>query len=232
MTVRSLSLGCEVSTVSRMTPLLVALWLAAAPEEPTAPEANAQPEAAAPAQVPTAAAPTAEAPVPVKPLRFVVSLGFQHWYGATFGAPIGITTPGLTLGLVLVRFLELQLQYSLAVVPQAMPDGSLSRVGFFTLGAVLRKEVGFDGQRLVLGCGPQGGIVHTSKGVRAAMGAVMVARYLVNTRESFALGPFVDLRAMLYQLPESNLPIYRIEGGQLLAGHSDAQVQVGVAAAF
>ncbi len=68
--------------------------------------------------------------------------------------------------------------------------------------------------------------------MREALGAAIVARYLVNTRETFALGPFIDVRAMLYELPESTTPIYRIEKGELIAGLSDAQVQVGVVVSF
>ena len=173
-----------------------------------------------------------EAPKPVLPLRFTISVGFQHWYGGTFGAPIGLYTPGLTLGVAPTRWLELQLQYSISVVALAMPDGSKSRVGFATLAVLMKKEFGFDGQRVTFACGPQGGIVHTRRGVREAMGAAIVSRYLINTRDTFALGPFIDMRAMLYELPESTTPIYRIEKGELIAGLSDAQGQIGVVVSF
>lgn len=204
----------------------------AAEAAPVAPVA-AEPGPAAPV-TPVAVEPVADEPAPVrvvKPSRFIVSLGFSHWYGKTFGAPIGFYTPALTLGFVPMKWLELQLQYSVVVTPQTMPDGSKSIVGFTTLAVLLRKELGFDGQRLAVACGPAAGIVHTGKGVREAIGAAIIARYLIDMRW-LSLGPFLDLRAALYRLPETNKPLFAVENGVLVSGHSDAQIQIGVAAAF
>jgi hypothetical protein len=169
---------------------------------------------------------------PPSPHLVTVQLGFSHWYGGTFGAPIGTFTPALIVGLIPIDFIEIQLSYTVSVVSLELPDASDSHVGFLQATLLLRREIEVDGERLSLACGFAGGIVHTHNGVREAFGGAIVARYLIGLSSGVSLGPFIDVRAVLYELPESSLPIFEIRDGQLVSGHSDAQVQIGVALAI
>ncbi|MGF1464904.1 MAG: hypothetical protein ACFCGT_02120 [Sandaracinaceae bacterium] len=166
------------------------------------------------------------------PYLVTVSVGFAHWYGGTYGAPVGTYTPALTVGLVPLEWLETQLSYSASVVTLPQPDGGDSHVGFLTLALLIRRELHVAGERLMFGGGLVGGIVHNHRGVRPAFGGAIAARYLIGLSRSVSLGPFLDVRALLYELPGSDLPIYDVEDGRLVAGHSDAQIQIGVAMAF
>ncbi len=164
--------------------------------------------------------------------HFTLSLGFSHWYGETFGAPIGISTPGLTFGWIPLSWLELQLAYSISLRELDLPTGEQGRVGFGTLAVLLRSALQVGGERLVLAGGVIGGVVHTRNGMGGAVGGALVARYVLQVNAGLAVGPFLDVRALLYTMQESDLPLYRFEDGFATAGHSDAQIQIGVAFAF
>lgn len=164
--------------------------------------------------------------------RVTIGLGFSHWYGGTFGAPTGMYTPGITVGFVLFPWLELQAAHTMSVIELTLPDQTQSLVGFETLGVIMRRELRIGTERLTFGAGFAGGVVHSRGGVRGAVGAVLVARWLIAITRQFSLGPFVDARALLYELAESPKPIYAVEEGKLQAGHSDVHVQIGVMLAF
>lgn len=194
----------------------------------TAEASTPEPPDAAPDATPADAVPASPEQAVFGPYLATISIGFSHWFGGTFGAPPGMTTPGLTLGLVPTEWLELQLAYSIAAVPLSMPDASESHVGFATLAVLIRRELTFARERLMFGCGILGGIVHTQNGVRPAFGTAFVARYLVLVADGFSIGPFLDGRLVFYELPESPLPIF--DYGQ--SGHQDFQIQLGAAMAF
>lgn len=171
---------------------------------------------------------------PRSPHQLTVNLGFGHWYGGTFGAPIGISTPALTVGVRPgVRFLELRAYYSVSLLDLELPtNGENSHVGFanFDLAATHELRVGI--QRMVMGAGVTGGFMHTSQGVGPSLGATLYARYMLDVSSLISIGPYMDARALLYELPGSDVPIYDIVDGRLVAGHSDAHMQIGVAASF
>jgi hypothetical protein len=156
--------------------------------------------------------------------HFTIAIGFSHWFGETFGSPAGFTTPALTLGWIPLEWLELQANYTISAVGVTVPGGSTSHVGFATLAFMLRRALEVEGERLVFAAGIAGGIVHTVNGVRPALGVAITARYMLRIKERFSLGPVIDARAMIYQLPESDR--------SFLNGHSDLLFQIGVAAAF
>ncbi len=205
----------------------------------TAPGPEPAPAEASPAE-PSPAEPSPAEPSPEPAPRgtgpertwMQVSLGFSHWYGGTFGAPVGTYTPGLIVGVIPHEVIELQLAYTVSVVTLPLPDASESHVGFLTLALMLRSELRVAGERLVLAGGVVGGMVHTHNGVRGVLGGAVAGRYLIGVDDVLAIGPFLDVRALLYELPSSPLPIYELRDGELIAGHSDAHVQIGVAAAF
>ncbi len=172
------------------------------------------------------------APPPAR-LGVMVGIGFSHWYGGTFGAPVGFSTPGLNVALrPKLRWLELTAAYTLSYRDLPLPNGERGIVGFASFGASLLKELRFDGQRLALAGGPQGGFVHTPRGVGGALGARVKAHYLIEAGPTFAFGPAFEARATLYSLPGSGTPLYRLDGSGLTAGHSDVQVDLSVAFAW
>jgi hypothetical protein len=167
-------------------------------------------------------------------VQFNIQLGFGHWYGATFGSPIGVTTPALTLGVRPgLKWLELRGYYSIAVRPlENLSTGLPTTVGFAAWDVALTHEIARDGQRMVMGCGPSAGFIHVDQGVGFSFGADIFARYMIRLGNVLAIGPFVDARAMLYELPGSSAPILLFEDYNLRYGHSDAQIQIGVAASL
>lgn len=173
---------------------------------------------------------------PVHAYDVTISLGFSHWYGDTFGAPIGLSTPGLTVGWVATSWLELQLGYSISVMELPLPndEGSedRSRIGYLTLAVLLRRELDVAGERLMFGAGPLVGVVHTKDGLGLAAGAGMVSRYLIAVSEQLSVGPFLDARAVIYALPGSSRPFYEVNDDNVVVGHSDAHIQIGVAFAL
>jgi hypothetical protein len=171
---------------------------------------------------------------PRSPHQLFVNLGFSHWYGQTFGAPIGVSTPALIVGVRPgVRFLEVRLHYTLSLRRLELPtNGERSRIGFGNLDLQLSHELRLGGQRMVMGFGPSAGFVHTSQGVGFSVGAVLSARYLIDIADVVATGPFLDVRAQLYHLPGSDVPFFEFVDGGLNAGHSDLQLQLGVALSF
>ncbi len=186
--------------------------------------------------LPSAAAPaTTAAPAPRgrSTRQITVSAGFAHWYGGTFDAPVGMYTPGITVGVRPgLAWLEARLHYTVSLVELPLPAGGASRVGFALIEGLLTHELRTGIQRLMIGGGPLGGLVHTAGGVGAALGGVLTARLLIAISRVAWLGPFFELRALLYTLPGSALPIYEFRDGQLRAGHSDAQIDLGVAMSF
>jgi hypothetical protein len=156
--------------------------------------------------------------------RFTVGIGFSHWFGETFGSPAGVTTPAVTLGWIPLEWLELQVNYAISVVELTVPDGNASHVGFATLALMLRRALQVESERLEFAGGLAAGIVHTANGVRPALGVAIAARYMIRIKERLSLGPFIDARAMIYDLPESERGIRN--------GHSNLLFQIGAAAAF
>ncbi len=189
-------------------------------------------EAAGPGKVD---GPTARAS-PTHAYRATISVGFSHWYGDTVGAPIGLSTPGLTVGWVATSWFELQLGYSISIteLPLAADDSSAtrSRIGYLTLATLLRRELTVVGERLMFGAGPLGGVVHTKDGLGLALGAAIVSRYLIAVSDDLSVGPFIDVRALVYSLPGSSRPFYEVNDDKVVTGHSDAHVQIGVAFAL
>ena len=107
-----------------------------------------------------------------------------------------------------------------------------SQIGFVELSLVLRKELRVGGDLVMLGCGPLVGVVYDVLGAGVAFGAEIVGRYLIQLGTALAVGPFVDVRAVLYDLPGDPRPFYELIEGRVVQGHLDAQVQLGAAIAF
>lgn len=188
---------------SGMTPTLACLLLLAAEVE--------------------APAPAAAPPPPARAVQVTVSLSASHWIGSTFGSPIGMTTPALSVAVRPgLKWLELGLRYSLAVVPVTVPGGGLSRVGFISLDALLTRELRVAEQRFALAVGPSGTVIHSSLGAGFGVSLVLAARYLIDVNERFSLGPFFAMRPTFYNLP----------GDAKLLGRTDAQGDIGVVATF
>jgi len=164
--------------------------------------------------------------------RYTVGLGFSHWYGETFGAPPGIYTPGITLGWFPLPMLELQLGYAISAISLELPDDEESHVGFATLALMLRVALQVNGSSLSFAGGIVGGMVHTGGGVGGVVGGAITTRYMVRTGAGLHVGPFIDARALLYTLAETDQPLYEFDGGRLRPGHSDAHIQIGVALGF
>jgi hypothetical protein len=165
---------------------------------------------------------------PSAPRHWVsISLGFNHWFGDTFGSPPGVNTPALSVGAIVLEWLELGLSYSVAVASLPLPDGTEGHVGFLTLSALLRHELRGDGRAITVGAGLVGGFDHSPAGVRPALGVVILARLLFDVGD-FALGPYFDFRPIFYELAESPAPLFALDGGSLQPGHSDAHAQLGV----
>jgi hypothetical protein len=203
------------------------------PKNEPAPAASKPPPKSEPPQPHPAESEDPVSRYPRSTRQLLVNLGFSHWYGGTFGAPIGASTPALVVGVRPgVQFLELRLHYTVALREQPLPTGDMSTVGFANFDALLSHELRVGSARMVLGCGPSIGFVHTKDGAGISVGADLSARYLLDVTEVIALGPFFDARAQLYELPRSPLPLYEIRDGQLEPGHSDMQLQVGVAVSF
>lgn len=182
----------------------------------------------------TDAAPHSSSHVPATPLDYhlVISLGFSHWFGPTFGAPAGIYTPALTVAWAPVSWLEIGVQYAGSLIELHVTPDVTSQIGFATISLVISKEITIAGERLTLGAGPMVGMVYDIAGVGAVVGASIVARYLIQLRDALLLGPFIDARATLYELPGNAAPLFALTGGELQVGHADAQIQIGVAVAF
>lgn len=162
-----------------------------------------------------------------------LGVGFSHWYGDTFGAPVGFTTPGLNFSIQPgLSWLEVTAAYSLSVAGLPLPDGSKGVVGFGLVGASLVRELRMNNQRLGIAGGPVVGLVHTPGGAGIAMGARLAARYLIKVSQLISIGPSFEGRGVLYLLPGSNRPLYAITNGSLVAGHSDVQVDLSVLVAF
>ena len=168
--------------------------------------------------------------------RATVSIGFSHWYGQTFGAPPGVYTPGVTVGWIPLRLIEVQVAYSFSAVKLDLPTDEYvqeeSRVGFLTAALLLRRSLRVAGEHMTFACGIVGGLVHTKDGAGPAVGGAIVARYLIDLPGGYAVGPFADVRAILYALPGTSKPLYKVEDGRLVTGHSDAHIQIGVAVGF
>lgn len=163
-----------------------------------------------------------------------VNLGFSHWFGETFGAPPGMTTPALVVG---VRpgtsLLELRAHYTLSLTKHELPaNGERSVVGFGNLDVMFNRELRVYGERMILQFGPAAGFVHTSQGLGFAYGAVFAGRYMIDVGKGFALGPFFDVRWQVYELAHSGDAARRGDDEKLDAGHSDAQSHLGVALSF
>jgi hypothetical protein len=196
-------------------------------------EGGAKPNPAPPSSAPT---PLAEPEVVRPPLKapsrhqLVFSAGFSHWYGDTLGAPVGTYTPGLAVGVRPgIPWIEVGLHYTLSAVELSLPNGSQSHIGFASAEFKVTREMRYETQRLVVGCGPHIGFVHTREGIGFEGGAGLLARYLVDVGDILSVGPFFEARALLYKLPGSSKPIYEWRDGKLVAGHSDAQIHLGVA---
>lgn len=213
----------------------------AAPEP--APEPAPTPDTAAVAtdEPPADAAPSStastpeEEPAPRPPLVYhlVIDIGFSHWLGNTFDAPAGIYTPALTVHGVPVDWLEIVLAYTGSLLEFTIPTVMrTSQIGFVELSLVLRKELRVGGDLLMVGCGPMVGLVYDVLGAGIAFGAEIVARYLVQLGNALAIGPFIDVRATLYDLPGDPRPFYEVVDGKVIQGHLDAQIQIGAAIAF
>lgn len=165
--------------------------------------------------------------------HLVIDVGFSHWLGSTFDAPAGIYTPALTIHVVPLEWLEVALQYTGSVIEFTIPTATrTSQIGFVELSLVLRKELQVGGDLLLLGCGPMVGLVYDVLGVGIAFGAEIVGRYLVQLGNALAVGPFIDVRAVLYDLPGDPRPFYEVVDGKVLQGHLDAHIQLGAAVAF
>lgn len=191
-----------------------------APSEPTATET-------APSEEP------ASAPRPPLVYHLVIDIGFSHWLGNTFEAPAGIYTPALTIHGVPVDWLEIVLAYTGSVLEFTIPTAMrTSQIGFVELSLVLRKELRVGGDMLMLGCGPMVGLVYDVLGAGITFGAEIVGRYLVQLGNALAIGPFIDVRAALYDLPGDPRPFYQVVDGKVIQGHLDAQIQLGAAIAF
>jgi hypothetical protein len=163
--------------------------------------------------------------------QLTVQVGFGHWFGKNFGAPIGATTPALTVGWRPgLRWLELRAYYSVTTDPLVLPTtGERSVVGFAQFDVTLSHELRVGRQRMVMGCGPSGGFVHTKEGFGISLGSDIFARYLIDVSGLLAVGPFVDVRAMYYHLPGSDVPLIDVVDGDLKMGHNDTHIQIGVA---
>ncbi len=208
----------------------------AAPPEASEPAAS-EPAASEPelsATAPSDRAASGEAPAAQAPIDYhaVISLGFSHWFGSTFGTPAGIYTPALTVAWVPLPFLEFGVQYAASVIQLGVTPDVTSHIGFATFTILPRKELTIAGERLVFGGGPMVGVVHDVAGAGLVLGASIVARYLVQLSGAVLIGPFIDARSVLYELPGTPAPILDFTDGELRVGHADAHIQIGVAAAF
>lgn len=199
-------------------------------------ETDAHPaEASGDAEAGTSADAETAAPAPRPPMIYhlVFDIGFSHWLGHTFDAPAGIYTPALTIHAVPVDWLEIVLMYSGSLLEFTIPTAMrTSQIGFVELSLVLRKELRVGGDMLMLGCGPMVGLVYDVLGAGIAFGAEIVGRFLVQLGNALAIGPFIDVRATLYDLPGDPRPFYEVVDGKVIQGHLDAQIQIGAAIAF
>ncbi len=210
---------------------LLALVLAA-PFGPIESRARAETPSTASAPSPTDETAAAVAREPSDHELFF-NVGFSHWYGGTFGAPAGYTTPALVVGVRPgLSLLELRAHYTVSVYDLPLPGGEEGIVGFGNLDVLFSHEIRRGEERMLMGFGPSGGFVHTRDGFGLAFGAVLAARMMIDLSDSAALGPFFDARAQWYKLPNSDKPVYDEVDGRVQAGHSDAQLQVGVAVSF
>jgi hypothetical protein len=166
--------------------------------------------------------------------QLTIQLGFGHWFGKNFGAPIGATTPALTIGVrPRLHWLELRAYYSVTTDPLVLPTtGETSVVGFAHFDVALSHELRVGRQRMVMGCGPSAGFVHTRQGIGISLGSDIFARYLIDVSGLLAVGPFVDVRAMYYELPGSPVPLIDVGDGRVKLGHNDTHIQIGVAGSF
>lgn len=204
-----------------MSFVTVAIMFAALSSEP-----SPSPATPAPSEATTAAT------APERPHTLYVGLGFSHWYGNTFGAPAGFTTPGLNLAVKPgLTWLEVTATYALAVKGLPLPDGTTGLVGFALAGLSVTRELKLDRQRMGLACGLVGGLVHVPLRVGAAMGARLKAHYLIEVAPWLAIGPAFELRAVVYGLPGSSAPFVSLENG-FTVGHSDAHIDLSVMFAF
>lgn len=226
--------------VLALVPFVVPIVAAAQPE--TAPDAtdpavspiSGDEPTGAPAP-PSASDASGSGTPPRPPLvyRLVIDIGFSHWLGNTFDTPAGIYTPALTIHGVPVDWLEIVLSYTGSVLELVVPTVMrTSQIGFVELSLVLRKELRVGGDMLMLGCGPMVGLVYDVLGVGIAFGAEIVGRYLVQLGNALAIGPFIDVRATLYDLPGDPRAFYEVIDGRVIQGHLDAQIQIGAAIAF
>jgi len=157
------------------------------------------------------------------PVSATVNVGSSHWVGQTFGTPIGLSTPGVAIGVRPgLQWLEVGLRYTLAVQVLPLPGGTYSRVGFIGLEAALVKELRVGEQRLALGAGPAAAIIHSGLGAGWGVGPVLFARWIIDVGERLGLGPFFAMRPVFYTLP----------GDAALLGRQDMQADLGVTAAF
>ena len=150
--------------------------------------------------------PLARAPRSARQLT--VQLGFGHWFGKNFGAPIGATTPALTIGLrPRLHWLELRAYYSVTTDSAGLADDGRDerrRVRSLRRRAVSRAP----GRPPAHGHGlrAQRRLRSHRQGIGISLGSDIFARYLIDVSGLLAIGPFVDVRAMYYELPGSGVP--------------------------
>jgi hypothetical protein len=165
---------------------------------------------------------SADPAVPVSDRRLSLSLGFSHWFGDTFGTPLGISTPALELsarpGL---SWLEIHLRYALSIPPQPVGAG-FARVGFVSLGLAVSKEARLEGQHLEVFAGLEGLLIHAGS-AGGGVGVCFGAQWLfdIPVRLPHAFGPYVETRGFFYVLPNDTR-------GFFSDPRRDAQIDVGV----
>lgn len=156
--------------------------------------------------------------------RVWVAVGFSHDFGATYGAPDGLKTPMVGLGLRPgLSFLELRARYTYSVAPLARVDGGSERLGLASLAAVLTRELAVGGEAMDLFGGVLGLVSHGSApGVGFGYGATLGADYLIDLgRLGLRLGPCLAVHALFYGAP-----------GEAGAVRREAQVDLGIAVAW
>lgn len=157
--------------------------------------------------------------------RVAISLGFAHWFGETFNAPDGMTTPTLSVGMRPgLSFLELRLRYSLAVKALPLPERDKEHVGFAALEVALTHGLEVGSSRIDLLAGPFAGLVHAG-GVAPAPGALFGAQWTVRVVSNFALGGFFEGRMFWYVLPDDSRNLFS-------SPRRDAQIDLGLLATF
>lgn len=168
----------------------------------------------------------ADAPLAPSKRRVALSLGFSHWFGATFGSPDGLKTPTVGIGVRPgVSYLEARLRYSVSFPELALPSGARSHVGFLSLEWLLCKELAVRSTRANLYAGPLGLVAHAGSAT-GGLGAVLGAQILLETRAPSRLGVgfFFEGREIFYRLREDTGTIFD-------HARRDGQMDLGLVAA-